>query len=134
MLKEFKEFLLRGNLIEIAVGLVLALAFTAVVTSLVEDLITPLIAAVLGQPDFSRLTFEVNDSVFRYGEFLNAVLAFVLVATVVFFLVVKPMNALAVRRAGAEEAETRECPECLSEVLVGARRCAFCTSELRAPV
>ena len=134
MLKEFKEFLLRGNLIESAVGLVLALAFTAVVTSLVEDLITPLIAAVLGQPDFSRLTFEVNDGVFRYGEFLNAVLAFVLVATVVFFLVVKPMNALAVRRAGAEEAETRECPECLSEVPVGARRCAFCTSELRAPV
>ena len=132
VLKEFKEFLLRGNLIEIAVGLVLALAFTAVVTSLVEDLITPLIAAVFGQPDFSGLTFEINDSVFRYGEFLNAVLAFVLVAAVLFFLVVKPMNALAARRA-AEEAETRECPECLSEVPVGARRCAFCTSELRAP-
>ena len=132
MLREFKEFLLRGNLIEIAVGLVLALAFTAVVTSLVEDLITPLIAAVFGQPDFSGLTFEINDSVFRYGEFLNAVVAFVLVAAVLFFVVVKPVNALAARRAGAEEAETRECPECLSEVPAAALRCAFCTSELRA--
>ena len=130
MLKEFKEFLLRGNLIEIAVGLVLALAFTAVVTSLVEGLITPLIAAVFGQPDFSGLTFEINDSVFRYGEFLNAVLAFVLIAAVLFFLVVKPTNALARRRAAPEEAATRECPECLSEIPAAARRCAFCTSEV----
>jgi large conductance mechanosensitive channel len=133
VLREFKEFLLRGNLIEIAVGLVLALAFTAVVTSLVEDLITPLIAALFGRPDFSGLEFTINDSVFRYGEFLNAVISFALIAAVLFFLVVKPVNALAARRAGAEEAETRECPECLSEIPVGARRCAFCTSELRAP-
>jgi len=130
VLKEFKEFLLRGNLIEIAVGLVLALAFTAVVTSLVEGLITPLIAAVFGQPDFSGLTFEINDSVFRYGEFLTAVLAFVLIAAVLFFLVVKPTNALARRRAAPEEAATRECPECLSEIPAAARRCAFCTSEV----
>ena len=130
MLKEFREFLLRGNLIEIAVGLVLALAFTAVVTSLVGDLITPLIAALFGQPDFSGLTFEINESVFRYGEFLNAVVAFVLVAAVLFFIVVKPVNALAARRAGAEEAETRECPECLSEIPAAARRCAFCTAEV----
>jgi large conductance mechanosensitive channel len=132
VLKEFKEFLLRGNLIEIAVGLVLALAFTAVVTSLVGDLITPRIAAVFGQPDFSGLTFEINDSVFRYGEFLNAVLAFVLITAVLFFLVVKPTNALAKRRTAPEEAATRECPECLSEIPAAARRCAFCASEVGA--
>ena len=130
MLKEFREFLLRGNLIEIAVGLVLALAFTAVVTSFVENLITPLIAAVFGQPDFSGLDFEINGSVFRYGEFLNAVLAFVLIAAVLFFLVVKPLNALAARRAGDEEAWTRACPECLSDIPAGARRCAHCTAEV----
>jgi large conductance mechanosensitive channel len=130
VLKEFKEFLLRGNLIEIAVGLVLALAFTAVVTSLVADLITPLIAALFGQPDFSGLDFTINDSVFRYGEFLNAVLSFVLIAAVLFFLVVKPVNAVAKRRAGPEEPATRECPECLSQIPAGARRCAFCTAEV----
>jgi large conductance mechanosensitive channel len=133
VLKEFKEFLFRGNLIEIAAGLVLALAFTAVVTSLVEDLITPLIAAIVGEPDFSGLTFTINESVFRYGEFLNAAVAFVLIATVLFFLVVKPLNALAKRRAGTEDATIRECPECLSEIPAEARRCAYCTSELEAP-
>ena len=130
MLKEFRDFLLRGNLIEIAVGLVLALAFTAVVTSVVEDLITPLIAAIFGKTDFSGLTFTINDSTFRYGEFLNALLSFVLIAAVLFFLVVRPMNALARRRAGPEEASTRECPECLSEIPAAARRCAFCTAEV----
>ena len=132
-MREFKEFLLRGNLIEIAVGLVLALAFTAVVTSVVEDLITPLIAAVFGRPDFSGLTFEINGSVFRYGEFLNTVMAFVLVAAVLFFLVVKPVNSLARRGARPEEPATRRCPECLSDIPVGARRCAFCASEVGSP-
>jgi large conductance mechanosensitive channel len=130
VLREFKEFLLRGNLIEIAVGLVLALAFTAVVTSLVEDLVTPLIAALFGKPDFSGLDFTINDSVFRYGEFLNAVISFVLIAAVLFFLVVKPVNAIAKRRARPEEPATRECPECLSQIPAGARRCAFCTAEV----
>jgi large conductance mechanosensitive channel len=130
VLREFKEFLLRGNLIEIAVGLVLALAFTAVVTSLVEDLITPLIAAIFGKPDFSGLDFTINGSVFRYGQFLNAVLSFVLIAAVLFFLVVRPVNALASRRAAAEEPSTRECPECLSEIPAAARRCAHCTAEV----
>jgi large conductance mechanosensitive channel len=131
VLKEFRDFLLRGNLLEIAIGLVLALAFTAVVTSLVENLITPLIAAIFGQPDFSGLTFTINDSIFRYGEFLNAVLAFVLIAAVIFFFIVKPMNALAARRAGPDgDATTRQCPECLSEIAAGARRCAFCTAEV----
>ncbi len=130
MLKEFREFLLRGNLLEIAVGLVLALAFTAVVTSLVENLITPLIAAIFGEPDFSGLTFEINGSTFGYGAFLNAVVSFLLIAAVLFFLVVKPMNALASRRAGPGEPSTRECPECLSEIPAAARRCAFCTAEV----
>jgi large conductance mechanosensitive channel len=130
VLREFKEFLLRGNLIEIAVGLVLALAFTAVVNSLVEDLITPLIAAILGRPDFSGLTFTVNDSVFRYGEFLNAVIAFLLIGAVLFFFVVRPLNALARRRAASGEPTTKECPECLSEIAAGARRCAYCTAEV----
>jgi large conductance mechanosensitive channel len=132
MLREFKDFLLRGNLIEVAVALVLALALTAVVSSLVEDLITPLVAAVFGQPDFAGLTFEINDSVFRYGEFLNAVIAFVLIGAVLFFLVVKPMNALAERRRKGDDATTRECPECLSEIPVAARRCAHCTSVVGA--
>ena len=130
MLKEFRDFLLRGNLVEIAVGLVLALAFTAVVTSLVGDLITPLIAAIFGQPDFSGLDFTINDSVFRYGDFLNAAISFVLVAAVLFFFVVKPLNALAARRASAEEQAARECPECLSQIPAGARRCAHCTAEV----
>jgi large conductance mechanosensitive channel len=117
MLREFKDFLLKGNLIEVAVALVLALALTAVVSSLVEDLITPLIAAVFGQPDFAGLTFEINDSEFRYGE---------------FFFVVKPVNALAERRRKGEDATTRECPECLGEIPVGARRCAHCTSVVGA--
>lgn len=132
MLKEFKEFILRGNLIEVAVALVLALAFTAVVTSLVENLITPLIAAIFGQPDFSGLTFTINESTFRYGEFLNALLAFVLIAAVLFFLVVKPVNALIERsrREGTPDPTTRQCPECRSEIPVEARRCAHCTSEV----
>jgi large conductance mechanosensitive channel len=101
-----------------------------VVTSLVEDLVTPLIAALFGKPDFSGLDFTINDSVFRYGEFLNAVISFVLIAAVLFFLVVKPVNAIAKRRARPEEPATRECPECLSQIPAGARRCAFCTAEV----
>ncbi len=133
MLREFKDFLLKGNLIEVAVALVLALALTAVVTSLVEDLITPLIAALFGQPDFGGLTFEINDSVFRYGEFLNALIAFVLIGAVLFFFVIKPVNMLEERRKRGEDATTRECPECLSEIPVAARRCAHCTSVVGAP-
>ena len=133
MLQEFKDFLLKGNLIEIAVALVLALALTAVVTSLVADLITPLIAALFGQPDFGGLTFEINDSVFRYGEFLNAVIAFVLIGAVLFFFVIKPVNMLEERRRKGDDPTMRECPECLSEIPVGARRCAHCTSVVGTP-
>jgi large conductance mechanosensitive channel len=134
MLKEFRDFLLKGNLIEVAVALVLALAFTALVTSLVEDLITPLIAAVFGQPDFSGLTFTINGSTFRYGEFPNALLSFVLIGAVLFFLVVKPVNALLAGRRGTAEASSRPCPECLSEIPADARRCAFCTSQVAPAV
>jgi large conductance mechanosensitive channel len=134
MVREFKEFLLRGNLVELAVAFVIGLAFAAVVTSLVEDLVTPLIAAIVGEQDFSGLTFSINESVFRYGEFLNALITFVLVAAVLFFLIVKPVNALVkrARREGTPDPTTRSCPECLSEIPVDARRCSYCTSEVPA--
>src|SRR5918999_2697086 len=121
MLKDFKDFLFRGNLIDLAVAVVIGLAFAAVVTALVEDLITPLITAIFGQPDFSELTFTINESVFRYGDFLNAVITFVLVAAAIYFLIVVPTKRLAPRKE-----ETRTCPDCLSKIPAGARRCAFC--------
>jgi large conductance mechanosensitive channel len=128
--KEFKAFLLRGNLVDMAVGIVIGLAFVAVVTALVADLITPLIAAVFGSSDFSALTFTIHKSHFLYGAFLNAVFSFVTVATVVFFFIVKPVGALMARRAGPADATNKECPECLSEIPAAARRCAFCTSQV----
>ncbi len=131
MIKEFRQFLLRGNVVDLAVAVVIGVAFGAVVTAFVADLITPLIAAIFGKPSFSDLTFTINGSRFLYGEFLNAVLSFVLVAAAIFFVVVKPMNALAARRARAEDPTTRDCPECLSEIPVAARRCAYCTVELQ---
>ena len=134
MVKEFRQFILRGNLVELAVAVVIGTAFAAVVSAFVADLITPLIAAVGGEQDFSGLTFEINDSTFRYGDFINALLTFVIIAAVVFFFVVKPVNALMARHATEPdvERETRECPACLSNIPVGARRCAFCTEELSA--
>ena len=134
MIKEFREFLLRGNLVETAVGIVIGLAFAAVITALVADLITPLIAAIGGNRDFSRLTFTINNSRFLYGAFLNALIAFVVIAAVIFFLVVKPVNALMARRKTELDADspTRDCPECLSAIPVAARRCAFCTAEVGA--
>ena len=130
MVKEFREFLLRGSLVELAVAVVIGTAFGAVIAALVKDLVTPLIAAVGGQPDFSALTFTINDSKFLYGEFINALLAFVIVAAVVFFFVIKPVNALMARRKVETAADTpvRACPECLSDIPVAARRCAFCAS------
>ena len=132
MLKEFKAFLLRGNVVDLAVGVVIGVAFGAVITALVADLITPLIAAIGGNRDFSALHFTVHKSTFRYGDFINAVVAFVVIAAAVFFLVVVPVNRLMARRRTERdvEATTRECPECLSEIPIGARRCAFCTSEV----
>jgi large conductance mechanosensitive channel len=127
-MKDFKAFLLRGNLVDMAVGIVIGVAFTAVVTALVGDLMTPIIGAIGGKPDFSGLSFTVNKSHFLYGAFVNALLSFILVAAVLFYVVVKPVNALIARRAGTAEPTTRPCPECLSEIPLAAKRCAFCTS------
>jgi large conductance mechanosensitive channel len=128
--KEFKSFLLRGNVVDLAVGIVIGAAFGAVVTALVADLITPIIAAIIGKPDFSNLSFTINGSKFAYGEFINALLAFLSIATAVFFFVVKPVNTLMARRHAhrEEDAESIPCPECLSEIPREARKCAFCAS------
>ena len=132
--RDFKEFLLRGNLVELAVAVVIGVAFAALIDAFVQDLITPLIAAIGGQQDFSALTFTINDSVFRYGHFLNQLISFLIIAAVVYFLVVKPVNALMARRKTETPVDesVRECPECLSSIPAAARRCAFCTTELRA--
>jgi large conductance mechanosensitive channel len=131
-MKDFKEFLLRGNLVDTAVGIVIGLAFAAVVAAFVADLITPLLAAIGGKPNFANLSFTVNKSHFLYGAFINSVITFLIIALVIFFFVVKPVNALMARRRTEPpvDEEVRQCPECLSEIPVAAHRCAFCTSEL----
>jgi large conductance mechanosensitive channel len=131
-LADFKQFLLRGNVVDLAVGVVIGVAFGAVVTALVADLITPIVAAIFGSHDFSGLTFTINGSRFLYGDFINALITFVSVAAAVFFFVVRPVNALMARRKTEPDVEstTRECPECLSEIPHAARRCAFCTAEV----
>jgi len=131
-MKDFKEFLLRGNLVDMAVGIVIGIAFAAVVTSLVGDLITPLIAAIGGKPDFGGLSFTINKSHFLYGAFLNSLIAFVVLAAVVFYVVVKPVNALTARRKvdTAVAEATKTCPHCLSTIPAAAKRCAFCTQEV----
>ena len=132
ILKEFRAFILRGNVIDLAVAVVIGAAFTAVVNALVKDLLTPIIAAIFGKPSFDDLTFTINGAEFFYGSFLTALLTFVLIAAAVFFFVVKPVNFLMARlRTGPDvESPTRGCPECLSQIPVGASRCAFCTSEV----
>ena len=134
LLKEFRQFILRGNLVDLAVAVVIGTAFGALVTALVRDLVTPLIAAIGGQPDFGELKFTINNSEFGYGAFLNALIAFLIIAAVVFFLVIKPVNLLMARFAPdtAVDVETRTCPECLSDIPAGARRCAFCSSAVPA--
>ncbi|MGH2948960.1 MAG: large conductance mechanosensitive channel protein MscL [Solirubrobacteraceae bacterium] len=111
MFKEFREFLMRGNVVDLAVAVVIGAAFGAVITSLVGDMITPLIAAIGGQPDFSGLTFTINESQFRYGSFINAIVAFVIIAAAIFFLVVEPVNALQARRKAGLEPEPEAVPE-----------------------
>jgi large conductance mechanosensitive channel len=133
MLKGFRQFLLRGNVIDLAVAVVIGGAFGAVVTALVKDLITPLIAAIVGKPDFSAITFAINGSQFPIGDFINALVSFLLIATAVYFFIVVPMNAFIARMRRGEappDPTTKKCPECLSDVPIGARRCAFCTSVL----
>jgi large conductance mechanosensitive channel len=124
----FKKFLLRGNLVDLAVAVVIGVAFGALVTALVADLITPLIAAIGGQPDFSKLTFTINHSKFSYGAFLNAVISFVVIAAVIYFLVVVPVTKLLAMNAKEEVATEKDCPECLSKIPLAASRCMYCTS------
>jgi large conductance mechanosensitive channel len=134
LIKEFREFILRGNLVDLAVAVVIGTAFTAVINAFVKDIITPIIGAIGGEPDFSDLAFTINGSRFLYGDFINALLTFLIVAAVVFFLVVKPVNALMARYRTEPDVTrpTVTCPECLSEIPEGARRCAFCTAEQAA--
>jgi large conductance mechanosensitive channel len=132
-MKGFKQFLLRGNVVELAVAVVMGAAFTAVVNALVKDLLTPVIAAIVGAPDFSAIAVEINGSKLLIGDFINALIAFLLISAAVYFFVVLPVNALVARMRRGEtppDPTTKKCPECLSEVAIAARRCAFCTSAL----
>jgi large conductance mechanosensitive channel len=133
-MRGFREFVLRGNLVDLAVAVVIGAAFGAVVTALVKDLITPLIAAIGGEPHFDQLSFTINGSHFAYGDFLNALLTFLIVAAVMFFLVIKPVNLLLEKSRTEPEVEspTRSCPECLSQIPRAASRCSFCTSAVPA--
>jgi large conductance mechanosensitive channel len=134
MLKDFRKFILRGNVVDLAVAVVIGAAFTGIVTSLVKDVITPLVAAIFGKPDFSNLYFTLNKSQIMYGDFLNAVIAFLLIASVVFFLVIQPINkfiAYSQRNKSTEDATEKKCPQCLSTIPVAAKRCAFCTSQVK---
>jgi large conductance mechanosensitive channel len=128
-MKGFKQFLLRGNVVDMAVGIVIGAAFGTVVTGFVKGLLTPFIAALVKQPDFSALTFTINGSKFLYGDFINALVSFVIVASAVYFFVVLPMNTLMAKMKKEPPADptTRKCPECLSEIPISARRCAFCS-------
>ncbi len=133
MLKDFKKFILRGNVIDLAVAVVIGAAFGSIVTALVKDLVTPLIAAIGGQPNFSNLYFTLNNSKFLYGDFLNAVISFVLIAAVIFFFVIQPINKMITysnRHKTAEEPTEKKCKYCLSTIPKDATRCAFCTSKV----
>jgi len=128
-LKGFRTFLLRGNVVDLAVGVVIGIAFGVVITAFVKDLVTPLIAAIGGKPDFASLSFTINNSKFLYGDFINALLGFALIAAVIYYFVVLPINALVARSRKEPPADptTKKCTECLSEIPIGAKRCAFCT-------
>jgi large conductance mechanosensitive channel len=133
--KDFKTFILRGSVVDLAVGIVIGAAFTAVVSSFVKNLLTPLVT-IPGKVNFSALHVTVRHSVFAYGTFLNDLVSFVIVAAAVFFFVVRPVNALMARRRRGQETEpdTRDCPECLSEIPAAARRCANCTSVVQPAI
>lgn len=133
MVKGFREFLLRGNVVDLAVAVVIGTAFGVVVSALVKDFLTPVVAAIVGKPDFSALTFEINSSTFRYGDFFNALLNFLFVAAAIYFFVVVPMQKLMSMRAKpATDISTRDCPECLSTIPRAASRCSFCTAQVGA--
>jgi large conductance mechanosensitive channel len=132
--KGFRAFLVRGNVVDLAVAVMVGVAFSAVITAFVKDLVTPLIAAIGGQPDFSTLSFTVNNSKFLYGDFLNALFAFLIVAAVIYFFVVVPYTALMARtrKEPVVDPTVKKCPECLSEIPIAAKRCAFCGQPVAA--
>ena len=134
LLNDFKAFVLRGNVVDLAVAVVIGAAFKSIVDALVADFITPLVAAIGGKQDFSSLDFTINSSVFAYGHFLNQTISFLIIAAVVFFFVVTPVNALMARakKEPPVDPTSKKCPECLSEIPLEARRCAFCTAQLVA--
>jgi len=130
-MKGFRAFILRGNVVDLAVGVVMGAAFGTVVTALVKDFLTPLIAAIAGKPDFSALGFDINGTKFPIGDFINALISFLLIAAAVYFFVVLPINALMARiKRGEAPADptSKKCSECLSDIPIAARKCAFCTS------
>ena len=135
LLSEFKSFLLRGNLVDLAVAIVIGVAFGAVVNALVKDIVTPIIAAIAGKPDFGALTFTIHKSRFFYGDFINSLITFASVAAAIFFFVVRPVNVLTARHRTepSPDLSVKKCPECLSDIPAEARRCAFCTSEVPIP-
>lgn len=132
MLKGFKQFILRGNVVDLAVGVVIGAAFTSIVNSMVKDILTPFIGAIFKQPDFSGIFFTINHSKFMVGNFLNALISFLIVSATVYFFVVTPINTLIARsrKEAPTDPTTKKCPECLSEIPIDARRCAHCTSQL----
>jgi large conductance mechanosensitive channel len=133
MLQGFKKFLFRGNVVDLSVAVVIGAAFGAVVTSLVANIFTPLIAAIAGKPDFSNFSVTINNSKIMYGSFLNALISFIMIAAAVYFFIVGPMNAYMARRNRGQappDPTTKKCPECLSEIPIAAKRCAFCTSNV----
>jgi len=135
MLKGFKQFVLRGNVVDLAVAVVMGAAFGGVVTALVKDLLTPLIAAIVGKPDFSAIKFTINRSEFLLGDFINAIVSFLLVSAAIYFFIVAPINALMERKRRGQappDPTTKKCPECLSDIPIAARRCAHCTSVIAA--
>jgi large conductance mechanosensitive channel len=131
LLADFKKFVLRGNVVDLAVAFVIGLAFAAVVKALVADLITPIIAVIFGKPSFENLSFTINGSHFLYGDFINSLITFLSIAAAVFFFVVAPITHLMARRA-QEDPDTKECPECTSAIPVNARRCPQCTAQIVA--
>jgi large conductance mechanosensitive channel len=136
MLKGFRQFIMRGNVMDLAVAVVIGAAFGAVVSSFVVNILTPLIAAIVGKPDFSALNFFINGAVISYGIFLNALISFLLIAGAVYFFMVAPMNAWKARAARSAipvDPTSKKCPECLSEIPIAARRCAFCASVVSTP-
>ena len=131
-MKGFKEFLLRGNVIDMAVGIVVGAAFGPVVSAFVKDLMTPFIAAIVRKPDFSKIAFTINSSKFMVGDFINELISFVIIAAAVYFAVVLPVNKLISHVQRPAAPTTKTCPECLSEIPIGAKRCAHCTSPVAA--